>query len=213
MLGFGRGIGPVIAVLALCAGAPVAAQENLDQGKSAAQLFASDCAVCHKTTNGLAKGAGILGLKAFLREHYTASVELAAALAAYVNATDKGSPAAKRKDAGKRKPTGEAKAKADDKKPDNKAEKKPPSGKSTAATSGDAKADAAKESSKGSKPRAKKSAKPAEAKAGDVKPGAKPEATPADSKASEGKASDIKASDGKADGTPDSASDSKKKSD
>ena len=118
--------------------APVAAQENLDQGKTARLSCSPRIApCCHKTPTGSAKGAGIFGLKAFLREHYTASLESAAALAAYVNATDKGSPAAKRKDAGKRKPTGEAKAKADDKKPDNKAEKKPPSGKSTAATSGE----------------------------------------------------------------------------
>jgi hypothetical protein len=207
MLGFRRGIAPVIAVLALCAGAPAAAQENLDQGKSAAQLFASDCAVCHKTTNGLAKGAGILGLKAFLREHYTASVESAAALAAYVNATDKGSPAAKRKDAGKRKPNSEAKADTADKKADSKIEKKPRSGKATATTSGDAKATETKETNKESRPRAKKSAKPAQAKAGDVAPGAKSDSS-AD-KASEGQASDPKPSDGKADGAPDE----KKKSD
>ena len=198
MLGFGRGILPAIAIFALCACGPARAQENLDKGKTPAQLFASDCAICHKTTKGLSKAGGIFGLKEFLREHYTASLETAAALAAYVQATDKGPPAAKRTGAAKRMPKSEAKAKTDEKKPDGKVEKKPRSGKSTAAKSGDAKEDAVK----GSKPSAKKSSKPAEVKAGDVKPGAKPESTSTDSKASEAKA-----------GKSDAKSDDKKKSD
>ncbi len=207
MLGFRRGVLPAIAVLAFCATGPAGAQENLDKGKSAAQLFASDCAVCHQTTRGLSKGAGAFGLKTFLREHYTASIESAAALAAYVQATDKGPPPAKRTGADKRKPKGEAKAKSDEQKPDAKATKKPPSGKTTA-TSGDAKANDAKESTKQSKPKAKRSAKPRDVKAGEVAPGAKPESASTDSKSSEGKSSDQKASDGKADGAPE-----KKKSD
>jgi hypothetical protein len=60
------------------------AQTNIDQGKTPGQIFASDCAVCHKATRGLANGKNSLMLSGFLREHYTSSREQAAALAAYV---------------------------------------------------------------------------------------------------------------------------------
>src|SRR5471032_2381409 len=100
-----RGIGLAIGALAAGFAGGAGAQENLDQGKSAAQLFASDCAICHKTTAGLSRGR-VLGLDSFLREHYTASRESAAAIANYIQTTDKGPPAAapartKKKDAGK----------------------------------------------------------------------------------------------------------------
>jgi len=71
--------------LFLAALAPLAhAQTNIDQGKSPSEIFANDCAVCHKTTRGLAAGKNSLMLSGFLREHYTASRDQAAALAAYV---------------------------------------------------------------------------------------------------------------------------------
>lgn len=71
--------------LFLAAFAPMAdAQTNIDQGKSPSEIFANDCAVCHKTTRGLAAGKNSLMLSGFLREHYTASRDQAAALAAYV---------------------------------------------------------------------------------------------------------------------------------
>lgn len=60
------------------------AQTNIDQGKSAAEIFANDCATCHKGARGLANGQNSLTLSAFLREHYTASREQAATMAAYV---------------------------------------------------------------------------------------------------------------------------------
>jgi hypothetical protein len=60
------------------------AQTNIDEGLSAAQIFAADCATCHKSTRGLAGGRGSLALKGFLAEHYTSSNDQAAALAAYV---------------------------------------------------------------------------------------------------------------------------------
>jgi mono/diheme cytochrome c family protein len=60
------------------------AQTNIDQGKTPAEIFATDCATCHKTPRGLANGKNTLMLSGFLREHYTASREQAAALAAYV---------------------------------------------------------------------------------------------------------------------------------
>ena len=60
------------------------AQTNIDQGKSPAEIFATDCATCHKSARGLANGRGSSGLASFLVEHYTASKDQAAALAAYV---------------------------------------------------------------------------------------------------------------------------------
>ena len=43
----------VAGVLALCFASSAGAQENLDQGKTGAQLYASDCAICHKSPQGL----------------------------------------------------------------------------------------------------------------------------------------------------------------
>jgi hypothetical protein len=74
MIGLFVGVLPALAL----------AQTNLDQGKTPAQLFASDCAVCHKTTRGLATGRSGAMLTGFLREHYMTSQQQAAAMAAYV---------------------------------------------------------------------------------------------------------------------------------
>jgi len=83
-----------VAALALFAASPAArAQTNIDQGKSSAEIFANDCAACHKSIRGLANGKNSLMLSAFLREHYTASREQAAALAAYVLGNGGGAPA------------------------------------------------------------------------------------------------------------------------
>ena len=46
-------------------GSPLLAQTNIDQGKSPAELFANDCAACHKTTRGLANGRSSLTLSIF----------------------------------------------------------------------------------------------------------------------------------------------------
>jgi len=70
------------------------AQVNIDQGKPAAELFENDCATCHKTARGLADGKNSLTLSSFLREHYTASRDQAAALAAYVLGAGGSAPAA-----------------------------------------------------------------------------------------------------------------------
>lgn len=74
-----------------------AAQETLGRGKSPAQTFASDCAVCHKSPQGLARSAGgLFGVEGFLREHYTSSRESAAALANYLRSVDSGPARARR---------------------------------------------------------------------------------------------------------------------
>jgi hypothetical protein len=58
--------------------------QDLTQGKSPAQLFAGDCAACHKSPQGLARGGDPRSVASFLREHYTTKPEMAEALAAYV---------------------------------------------------------------------------------------------------------------------------------
>jgi hypothetical protein len=78
------GIGLVAAALFALFPAAARAQVNIDQGKSPAEIYSSDCATCHKTPRGLAAGKNSLMLSTFLREHYTASRDQAAALAAYV---------------------------------------------------------------------------------------------------------------------------------
>ena len=78
-----------ISCLTLCVVSSVGAQENLGRGKTAAQLYASDCAVCHKTPQSVSKATGIFGLESFLREHYTTSRESAAAIATYLKGLDK----------------------------------------------------------------------------------------------------------------------------
>lgn len=93
-LGFFRTSVWLCAALA-AASLPATAQENLDAGKSPAQIFASDCAICHKSPQGLARGGGLLGVSRFLREHYTASRETAAVLGAYLQQLEAAAPAAK----------------------------------------------------------------------------------------------------------------------
>jgi hypothetical protein len=79
-----RGVAPAIGLLVGLLPAMAQAQTNIDQGKSPADIFANDCATCHKSARGLANGRGSSSLASFLVEHYTASKDQAAALAAYV---------------------------------------------------------------------------------------------------------------------------------
>lgn len=79
-----RHLVPAVALLAALAPAMAHAETNIDAGKTPAQIFASDCAACHKAVRGLANGRGSRALAGFLSEHYTSSQEEAAALAAYI---------------------------------------------------------------------------------------------------------------------------------
>jgi hypothetical protein len=72
-----------LTLVAVVGAAPAMAQD-FSAGKTAAQLFASDCAACHKSPGGLAKGQSVSALTSFLREHYTTKTESAAALAVYL---------------------------------------------------------------------------------------------------------------------------------
>ena len=163
--------------LLLAVAAPASAQENLDQNKSPAQLFASDCSICHKSPNGLGKAGGLFGLDSFLRVHYTASRETADRLAKYLqtfaNAPEPGAKQSKRPARGadkeKSKP---AEAKAGTKADPRKETKETP----TAESKPDAKPEAKSETKPESKPEAKAEAAP-EPKA-EPKPEAKPETKP-----------------------------------
>ncbi|MEJ2434722.1 MAG: hypothetical protein P8Y53_16740, partial [Pseudolabrys sp.] len=142
-----RGTGPgaaVVALLALFIAAPAVAQENIDAGKSPAELYRQDCAICHKSPYGLAKAGGS-GLESYLRVHYTASRESAAAIARYLVALD-------RKAAHEHARQGARHHRA-------KADKLPP--RRPAAGKGDAKAGA----KQAGKPEAKPANKPVEAEA------------------------------------------------
>ena len=186
-----RGIGLAAGLLALAA--PAAAQENLDSGKTGAQLYAADCAICHKSPQALKKSGGIFGLSSFLREHYTASRESAAAIASYLDSV--GSPPAQKKAAGATKRTAKSdeKAKADEKKAkpksgDAKSEKPDKKDKPSEAKTSEPKSESKSESksepksepkgeAKSSEPKSGE-AKPAEAKTKDSKPAAAPAAKP-----------------------------------
>jgi hypothetical protein len=80
-----RGIAPATGLLVgLLAPVLAHAQQSIDTGKTPAEIFAIDCATCHKGARGLAHGKTSSELASFLAEHYTASKDQAAALAAYV---------------------------------------------------------------------------------------------------------------------------------
>ena len=151
----GRGVLRLAALAVLASAVPACAQDNFDRGKSAQQIFASDCSICHKTPQGLAKGGGSLfGLQGFLREHYTASRETAALLARYLEAAGE-PPAADPKRQPRRS------VKPSDSKP---AEAKPADAKPSESKPADQKS--------ADKPEVKPDAKP------EVKPEVRPEAKP-----------------------------------
>ncbi|MGA2565329.1 MAG: hypothetical protein ABSF41_00720 [Pseudolabrys sp.] len=116
MTGFNRSIGLAMAVLALAVTARVAAQENLDSGKTGAQLYAADCAICHKSPQALNKSGGLFGLSTFLREHYTASRESAATIANYLQSIGNAPAANKRTGASKHSAKGDEKTKSGEEK-------------------------------------------------------------------------------------------------
>jgi len=86
-------LAPALGLIVSLAPATALAQVNIDQDKSPAQLYAGDCAACHKSVRGLANGRSASSLAGFLGEHYTASSREAAAIAAYVMASGGGAAA------------------------------------------------------------------------------------------------------------------------
>jgi len=74
------------AIYALACGAAQA--QNLDQGKSAARLFADGCTACHRSARGLAKGRFSLTLFLFLQKHYASNSSSAWELTSYLESVD-----------------------------------------------------------------------------------------------------------------------------
>lgn len=81
----GRTLGSAALAIAVCfsVSAPVQAQ-NLEAGKSPAQIFNGACTVCHKSPRGLVKSVPPNALPTFLRQHYTTSSDMAGALSGYL---------------------------------------------------------------------------------------------------------------------------------
>lgn len=67
-----------------CFGAIPADAQNLEAGKPPSQIFSSTCSLCHKSARGLLKSVAPGSLPGFLRQHYTTSTDMAAAMSAYV---------------------------------------------------------------------------------------------------------------------------------
>ena len=59
-------------------------RQNLEAGKTSAQIFAGTCSACHKSPRGLLKTVGASSLPGFLRQHYTTSSDMASVLASYL---------------------------------------------------------------------------------------------------------------------------------
>lgn len=96
----------------LVLGAASAGAEDLERGKSGPAIFAADCAACHGSASGLAKGISSGQLMDLLRQHYTTGPGPAGLVAAYLLATaneprrakPKPEPAGTTEQAGKRRP-------------------------------------------------------------------------------------------------------------
>lgn len=78
-----RALSLAAAMLWVSMSGPAGAQ-NLEAGKTPAQIFAATCAVCHKGPHGLLKSVAPGSLPGFLRQHYTTSTSMASAMSAYV---------------------------------------------------------------------------------------------------------------------------------
>jgi mono/diheme cytochrome c family protein len=85
----GHGVRLTISSLALCVAGSAGAQGNLDQSKTAAQLYASNCATCHESLASVRKTKSSFELESFLNQHYTSNRESAANLAAYLKGQER----------------------------------------------------------------------------------------------------------------------------
>src|SRR5260370_8599669 len=58
--------------------------QNLEAGKSPAQIFAGTCNACHKSPRGLLRTVPAGSLPGFLRQHYTTSGDMASLLSSFL---------------------------------------------------------------------------------------------------------------------------------
>ena len=87
MSAFGRRLHSLTIVTVALTGGPAHAQD-LDRGKSGAQLFATNCVACHHSPNGLAQDSFSWTLSSFLQQHYTDGPASAQVLTAYLQSID-----------------------------------------------------------------------------------------------------------------------------
>jgi hypothetical protein len=73
-----------VTLLIGCFAAGQAPAQNLEAGKSPAQIFAGACNACHKSPRGLLKTVPAGSLPGFLRQHYTTSGDMASLLSAFL---------------------------------------------------------------------------------------------------------------------------------
>lgn len=73
----------LVILLIACSALPARSQD-LDRGKSPAQVFSSNCTACHRGPQGLSKAGDVRATASFLLQHYTTSAESAGAIAAYL---------------------------------------------------------------------------------------------------------------------------------
>lgn len=69
------------------------AQTDLNAGMTPSQLFAANCAACHRSPQGLARGRDPYALAGFLRDHYTTRPTTAGAIASYLASIRSAAPA------------------------------------------------------------------------------------------------------------------------
>ena len=79
----------IVAFLGSCFASSAGAQASLEQGKTAAQLYAANCASCHKSPQSVTKTTVFGGLESFLQEHYTPSGASAAIIAIYLEGLER----------------------------------------------------------------------------------------------------------------------------
>jgi hypothetical protein len=75
-----RRFSPWLVALVMAVPLAPACAQNLDAGKSAAQIFSEACSGCHRSPRELKGNPGA----SFLREHYTTGSEMASTMAAYL---------------------------------------------------------------------------------------------------------------------------------
>jgi mono/diheme cytochrome c family protein len=83
------GHGVRLSSLALCVASSAGAQGDLDQSKTAAQLYASNCATCHESPASVKNTKSFSEFESFLRQHYTSNRESAANLVAYLKGQER----------------------------------------------------------------------------------------------------------------------------
>jgi hypothetical protein len=84
MLSRALSLAAVTLLIGCLAAVAVRAVENLEAGKSPAQIFAGTCNACHKSPRGLLRSVPPSSLPGFLRQHYTTSSDMASVLASYL---------------------------------------------------------------------------------------------------------------------------------